>query len=166
MCKPTQDGYKLNSGKELKVTSLHPDELPEQVRNELDKSPASQLDILYLRTNMHRNAQNIDTIQATLVNIDASLSQLTETFSNQLQVEVVNGKKEVRPITELIAELWEMHKDQRDIPVIRKFFYRNRVKFSVAAVIFLVVNLLFREQLHQLIDWIAENIFHIIKWLF
>lgn len=166
MCKTTNNGYKMQDGAEVKFANIDPDTIPEAVKKELEQSPASQLDILYIRANNHRNAKLIDELNSTVQNIDVKLDKMINTFTKQLVVEVVNGKKQERPITELIGELWELHHDARDVSVIRSFVWKHRRIFLFLAGLFVFSNLLFRQQLHAVIDWIANNIETIFKWIY
>lgn len=166
MCKTTNNGYKLNNGAELKITEIHPDDIPEPVRKELEQSPASQLDILYIRASNHRNAKQIDDLNTNIQEIGTKLDTMIETFTKQLKVVVVNGKEEERPITELIGELWEQHHDKRNVSIIRKFIYHHRRKFLAAGIIFLVISVVFKEYLHIALEWIGDNFLEIMKWIF
>lgn len=166
MCEIFSDGYKLKNGKLLKITDVHPDELPEYVRKELEQSPASQLEMLYLRTNMHRNAKNIDSIASDIATITEALKGMSEKFDKQLSVEVTNGKTELRPITELIAELWERDQDRRDASSLSRILKKHKKKIFFLLALFLFFNVFFKEHVHQMVDWIANNVLNILKWLF
>lgn len=166
MCKTTNNGYKLQDGGEVNFANIDPETIPEAVRKELEQTPASQLDVLYIRANNHRNAKMIDELNSTVQNIDGKLDTMIETFNRQLVVEVVNGKKQVRPITELIGELWELHHDTRDVSIIRNFIWKHRKIFLFLSGVFILLNMLFRQQLHTTIDWVANNFESILKWLF
>ena len=166
MCKITERGYKLADGEEVKITEVHPDDIPEQVRKELEQAPASQLDVLYIRAANHRNAALIDQLNSNVETIGEKLDTMIETFTKQLKVTVVNGKEEERFITELIAELWEQHHDLRSVSVIRRFIYSHRRKFLAAAITFLVASVLFNEPLHDLLEWVRDNALELFKMIF
>lgn len=165
MCEVTPNGYRIN-GEELKIPDLHPEDLPDPVRKELEKSPATQLDILFLRHNMHRNSTNIDKINKEIGTIGQKIDKFIASFDNQLKVEVTNGKKTIRPITELIAELWEHDTKNREMSVIKKFLKKHHKGIMFGAIGFFLANAVFRTQVHTLIDFIADHIADIFKWLF
>ena len=165
MCLTTNNGYRVK-GKEVKINDINPEDIPQAIKNELEQTPASQLDILYLRRSSHVNAGLIDALTVNVQNINNKLDTMIEAFDKQLRVTVVNGKKQERPITELIAELWEMHHDERDQSIVKTFIYKHRKKIYFFFAGFLVINVLFRTQMHQAVDFFAEYFLTIIKWIF
>lgn len=150
----------------MKITDIHPDLIPEAVRNELEQTPASQLDILYLRLANNNNSNQIKDLANSISKMDIKLDGMIEAFSKQLKVEVVNGKKEERLITELIAELWEQHQDSRNVSIIRKFIYLHRRKFLVITAMLFTMLVLLKEPIHNTLEWLSKNFFDILKWIF
>lgn len=141
------------------------DELPEAVSEELEQSPASQLDIFYIRKTLSNHAKSFEEISNSMKKIETSLEDAAKSFKQSLFVEVVNGKTEERNIGELIKELWERDATKRDVKNLKDIIFRNKRKTIAALLTLLFFLIVFRDRVVVFIDWLANNFFDIIKWI-
>jgi len=163
MCEVLQNSYITNAGKKVEIKPyINLDDIPEQVKKELEKSNATQLDLLLVRSGLAENKAESKKIKALAIE---NRNHITE-LKNKFYVKVKNGKDEEKHISDLIVEMYERETNRRHFNYLKNLISRHK-KLTVGLIVFFILtNVILHNQIRDLFHWISENIIEILKLIF
>jgi hypothetical protein len=155
------DKVKLKDGKLLNYYSgLNPDDLTDPVKEELSQLPASQLDILYIRKNIHAHGNTLQSISGNVEMIQKDIEKINESMDKALYVEIINGKTTKRLISDVIAEIYQRESLRRDISKILQTTGRHKTVIYGFLIVLIVINLFFGAEIKLLLDLAKEHLWN------
>jgi hypothetical protein len=152
----------LKDGKILNYNGLNPDDLTDSVKSELAQIPASQLDILYIRKNIHAHGDALQSISGNLGIIQKDVGEITKALDKALYVEIVNGKKTKKLISEIIAEMYQRESLRRDFSKLFQMLGRHKKVLYTVLISIIIVNLFFGGEIKVILDLARE---HLWSWI-
>ena len=142
--------------------NINLDEIPDAVRRELEKSTASQLDLLIVRSNLAENKAETKKVKALAIENRDHLKDLTEKF----YVQINNGRNERKHISDLILDMYERETNRRHFDYFKNLISRHR-KLVVGLIMFSILsNVVLRNQIRDLLEWISQHVFDLLKLIF
>ena len=167
--KSITNGFILQTGEKVNFMDINPDDLPKGVVDELQQSPASQLDILYIRRNLHKQSNHLQGLEGRFVqsfdDLQKQIKILSENVEKALWADVTNGTKHRRLIGELIAEMYTREATRRDVTYLATLIKKNKKSFLTIMLTLITIAVVIRAHLGKLLDWTALHIFDLFKWL-
>jgi hypothetical protein len=160
MCEPFINSYKSKSGVEVQITpNINPNDIPASVKAELEQTPASQLDLLYVRSEMKEHHQELKKIKnAALTNRDE-----LKAIKSNFYVKVKNGKEETRHMSDLILDMYNRETNRRHLGDFINLLSRHKklVYFLIAVV--LLLSLGFHSKISAALSWLSNNLLEVLK---
>lgn len=139
--------------------NINLDEIPDHIRKELEKSTASQLDLLIVRSNLAENKAETKKVKALAIDNRDQLKELTEKF----YVKINNGRNERKHISDLILEMYEREENRRHFGYLKDLISRHR-KLVVGLIMFSILsNVILRNQIRDLLEWTSQHVFDLLK---
>jgi hypothetical protein len=152
-------GYKLESGKF--VTPDNVEELSKEELKELLNTQTTVWDFLMLRKSHHNLVNSVNNILSRVDSRIENIEEKNEEILNYLKkledsltITIKNGKATKRDIREVIVELWDLHKVNRDRQKLKEILKKYKMSLFFG---FLFV-FLFAIFKHELINSILGNI--------
>lgn len=137
-------------------------------KEELDKMPASQLDLIYIHENIKGLREDLQTMSDTAFKNSDNIEELVELIKKSQYTEVCNGdnKKHPRLISELIGELWERDTSRRNRARLLESIKPFRKVLILSIFSLLIILYLFHNQFAQLGEFLLEHLPDAIKFIF
>jgi len=123
---PIHNGYILEDGMLVNFMETDPDNMSEELRKKLSGYPATQLDIVYIRSGIHKQMNQFQSVQGKL----DMLNEIT----------IKNGGG--RHVTYKREEFFQMMHDQHSFAKISSNFYKYGV---IVLVILQIIQLVFKK---------------------
>jgi len=164
MCETTIEGYTTKEGIQIKVNNIDK-EIPAKVREELQKSNATQLDILYIRSVLENNGKELQTLAKDFKEYVENHKAVIGELKEDLMIEVGNGKSEKRKLKVVISEMYKRERTRRDIKKLKRILHNHKFKVFVIGLIIILLSLAFHKYIDLALVWIGENLINLIKLL-
>jgi len=165
MCDVVKQGFLTNSGQIVEAKPyLNIADIPEAVKDELKKANASQMDLLFVRSDIAENKAETRKLKSLTIENRASLEKLNEKF----YVEIKNGDKEPtrKHISEVIVDMYERETNRRHLSYFYALLSRHKILVYVIIAGFFLANIGFYNYISKFFDWMRNNIFEIVKLIF
>lgn len=163
MCGTTRDGYKLNNGNIVNAEPyLNLNDIPESVKKELEKSNATQLDLLLVRSDLAVNRAEAKKVKSLAIANRDKINLIDQKF----YVTIRNGKDEKKHISDLILEIYERETNRRHLGYFFNLISRHKKLIYFIIISFLLINLGFHKYISEFFRWVSEHFLDILKLIF
>jgi len=163
MCKLDVDtgGYKLKNGKIVTPDGL--EYLGKEELEELLSTNISAWEFLMLRNSNHKLVNAINSLTGSMqekINVSEhnfeSISLTLKSIEESLIVETENGIKQKRKIADVVVEMWNFHKPERNKKDLKKLVFTYRIPLIIILITSLALSIKFHNAINDLMQGI-EN---------
>uniref|UniRef100_A0A7C3SQN4 Uncharacterized protein n=1 Tax=Dictyoglomus turgidum TaxID=513050 RepID=A0A7C3SQN4_9BACT len=153
--------YTLNSGKTVTPDNL--DDLTKDEIKELLDTGVSAWELLLLRKSNHNLVNSINVIMEKIQERIESLHEANteilkslENINKKLIITTKNGISQERNIGEVVEELWEIHKKERNAKKLREVILTYKYYFTIVFVSIFLLSFKFHNEINNFLK-IFEN---------
>jgi hypothetical protein len=130
----------------------HLDELPKEKILELINQPASMYDIANLRASNHRIGNLLTGYMGNFEIMQESIQRIEQS----LLITLNNGKKTVRPLNQVVGEMYEREKPLRDKLHAKHYLRQYNNLFGIMGLLIVILSFIFHDSLNEIISFILK----------
>jgi len=137
MCKVTEQGYQLKCSDRI-ITSADLDTLTKEEMAELLTAPITAWELLHLRKQNHHI---INSLSAHILEQGMDFQEIKNSLveiKDSLFVEIQNGKRHRKKMSELVVELYDLHKSERKRSRLFASLKENRISLILILITLII----------------------------